>query len=111
MSKTADRPAAVILLVTAGSRDEAERIGEGVVEAGLAACGSVIPGVHSFFHSEGRLTRELEAILLIKTTADRAEAAQAFVLEHHSYEVPEVLRIDVAGGSARYLEWMVERTG
>lgn len=99
-------PKAVILLVSAGSRDEAERLGEGIVEAGHAACGSVIPGVHSFFHWEGKLTRELEALLLIKTTADRADAAQAYVLEHHEYEMPEVLRIDVAGGSDRYLEWL-----
>ena len=46
-------------------------------------------------------------MLLVKTSADNAERAQAFLLERHSSEVPEVLRLDVDGGSAAYLEWLV----
>ena len=97
---------AVLLIVSAGSRDEAERIGEALVEARLAACVSVIPVVHSFYRWEGRVQREHEALLLVKTTAARAEAAQARVIEDHSYELPEVLRLDVDGGSPKYLEWL-----
>ena len=97
---------AVLVLVTAGSRDEAERLGEGVVESRLAACASVIPVVHSFYRWEGRLQREHEALLLIKTVAEKADAAMAFVREHHSYELPEILRVNVDGGLAAYLDWM-----
>ena len=97
---------AVLILVTAGTRDEAERIGEGLVEARLAACASVIPVVHSFYRWEGRLQREHEALLLVKTLPDRAENAMAFVREHHSYELPEILRVNVDGGLTAYLDWM-----
>jgi periplasmic divalent cation tolerance protein len=99
---------AVILLVSAGSRDEAERLGEGLVEAGLAACGSVIPGVHSFYRWDGKLQREHEALLLVKTSAARADAAQAHIREHHSYKLPEVLQVNVDGGSAAYLSWLLQ---
>ena len=51
---------AVILLVTASDRAEAERLGEAMVEKRMAACGSVVPMIHSFFHWEGRLQREHE---------------------------------------------------
>jgi periplasmic divalent cation tolerance protein len=102
---------AVLLLVTAGTRDEAERLGEALVEARLAACGSVIPTVHSFFHWDGKLQREHEALLLVKTTPDRAAEAQALIDQRHSYDLPEILRIDVAGGSSRYLEWLAGAVG
>ncbi len=105
------QPQAVLLLVTAGSRDEAERLGEGLVEAGLAAWGSVVPTVHSFFRQEGRLQREHEALLLVKTSSEKSKAAQAYVEEHHGNEAPEVLQIEVTGGSDRYLSWLVGEAG
>jgi periplasmic divalent cation tolerance protein len=99
------------MIATAGTRDEAERLGEGLVEGGLAAACSVIPMIHSIFREKGRLVREHEAMLLVKTSAARAAAAQAYLLEHHSSEVPEVLQLEVAGGSPAYLEWLVREAG
>jgi periplasmic divalent cation tolerance protein len=98
--------AAVILLVTAADRAEAERLGEALVEKHMAACGSVIPMVHSFFHWEGRLQREHEALLLLKTTSDKSLAAQAELKSMHSYDNPEILEITVTGGSGQYLAWL-----
>jgi periplasmic divalent cation tolerance protein len=98
--------AAVLLLVTASDRAEAERLGEALVEKRMAACGSVIPMIHSFFHWEGRLQREHEALLLLKTTADLSFAAQAELKLMHSYDNPEILEIPVSGGSGQYLAWL-----
>lgn len=98
--------AAVLLLTTTSTRDEAERIGESLVAKRLVACGSVIPMVHSFFHWEGRLQREHEALLLLKTTAAAAPAAQAELLVMHSSVNPEVLEVPVSGGAAAYLAWL-----
>lgn len=106
-----NEPKAVVLFSTAGTRDEAERLGEGLVGRGLAACCSVVPMIHSIYRSEGRLVREHEAMLIVKTSADQAEAAQAYLLQHHSYDVPEVLRLPVEGGSPAYLEWLFKEVG
>jgi periplasmic divalent cation tolerance protein len=103
-------PQAVLMLVTAGTRDEAERIGEALVEERLAACVSVIPVVHSFYRWEGRLQREHEALLLVKTLAEKSDAVMAFVRERHSYELPEILRVNVDGGLSAYLDWMQAET-
>ena len=97
---------AVLLLVTAADRAEAERLGEALVEKRMAACGSVIPMVHSFFHWDGRLQREHEALLLLKTTSDLSLAAQAELKVMHSYDNPEILEIPVSGGSGQYLAWL-----
>lgn len=104
-----DRP--VLIMVTSRTRDEAERLGEELVTSHLAACGSVIPTIHSFYYWEGRLQREHEALLLIKTTAAAAPAVHAYVLEHHSNQLPEVIQLPIEGGSPAYLAWINEQVG
>jgi periplasmic divalent cation tolerance protein len=97
---------AVLILVTTGGRDDAERIGEALVVERLAACCSVVPTVHSFYYWEGQLQREHEALLIVKTVESKATAVQEFVRAHHDYEVPEIIEVPVAGGSPAYLEWL-----
>ena len=95
-----------MILVTTGARDDAERIGEGLVEEHLAACCSVVPTVHSFYYWEGQLQREHEALLLIKTVDSRAAAVQEYVRAHHEYQLPEILQLPIEGGSSAYLDWL-----
>jgi periplasmic divalent cation tolerance protein len=104
-----DRP--VLIMVTAGGRDEAERIGEGLVVDRLAACTSVVPTVHSFYFQEGLLKRDHEALLLIKTVESRVQGVQDYVRAHHSYTLPEFITMNIDGGSPDYLQWLVGQVG
>jgi len=97
---------AVMILVTMGARDDAERLGELLVVEHLAASCSVIPTVHSFYYAEGQLQREHEALLMIKTLESSAAAVQEFVRGHHDYEVPEIIQLAIEGGSSAYLSWL-----
>ena len=97
---------AVLIMVTTGARDDAERLGEALVIEHLAACCSVVPTVHSIYYWDGQLQREHEALLLIKTLESLGPAVQEFVRSHHSYEVPEVLQLPIEGGSSAYLDWL-----
>jgi periplasmic divalent cation tolerance protein len=99
---------AVLLVVTASDRSEAERIGERLVERRLAAYGSVVPMIHSFFHGDGQLQRRHEALLLLKTSAAKSAEAQAELKALHSYENPDILELTVSGGSPAYIEWLLE---
>lgn len=103
----ADHP--VLIMVTAGGRNDAERIAEGLVEARLAACCSVIPTVHSFYYWDGQLKREHEALLLVKTVDSRAQAVQEYVRANHTYELPEVIQVAIDGGLPPYLEWLANQ--
>jgi periplasmic divalent cation tolerance protein len=96
-------------MVTTGGRNDAERIGEGLVVGHLAACCSVVPTVHSIFYWEGQLKREHEALLLVKTVESRAQAVQEYVRSQHSYEVPEILQIAIEDGLPKYLEWLADQ--
>jgi periplasmic divalent cation tolerance protein len=96
-------------MVTAGGRNDAERLGEGLVETRVAACCTVIPMVHSFYYEQGQLKREHESLLLIKTVESRANAVQEYVRANHSYEVPEILQIAIESGLPAYLQWLADQ--
>jgi periplasmic divalent cation tolerance protein len=102
----ADDDLPILFMVTAGGRNDAERLGEALVVEHLAGSCSVVPMVHSFYRSDGLLQRDTEALLLVRTVASRREAVMRFLDEHESNTRPEVLEIKIAGGSPPYLEWL-----
>lgn len=96
----------MLILVTTGGRDDAERLGESLVVEHLAASCSVVPTVHSFYYWEGQLKREHEALLMVRTTESRAADVQEYLKSHHDYALPEILQVSLEGGSPAYLEWL-----
>ncbi|HTE42791.1 MAG TPA: divalent-cation tolerance protein CutA [Steroidobacteraceae bacterium] len=97
----------VILSVTTLSNQEAaEAFGRGLVEAGVAACVNILPGVRSIYRWEGQVESAAEVLLLIKTTEAKWAELQAVVAESHPYELPELIAIPVCAGSEKYLEWI-----
>lgn len=97
-----------LILTTTSSRDEARRIAEALVNEKLAACVNVIDGVHSVYWWEGKVESAAEALLIIKTTLDKAGEVTKRIKELHSYSVPEVLVLPVLGGYEEYLKWVEE---
>jgi periplasmic divalent cation tolerance protein len=95
-----------IVLTTAGSIDEARRLGRTLVEERLAACASLIPAIESIYHWENKLESANETMLLLKTMASHLDALESRLLALHSYNTPEFLVIPVESGSEAYLTWM-----
>jgi periplasmic divalent cation tolerance protein len=101
---------AILVLCTVPDAEVAERLGRGLVEASLAACVNAVPGVRSFYSWKGELQDDAEVQLLIKSRRGRATALEAWLADHHPYEVPEILFVPIAGGSADYLGWLRAQT-
>jgi periplasmic divalent cation tolerance protein len=97
-----------IVLTTAGSADEAERIASALVEAELAACVNIVSPITSVYRWKGLVQKEQEWLLLIKTTAAAVENVSKKIRELHSYELPECIQIPIEAGSAEYLNWIAE---
>jgi periplasmic divalent cation tolerance protein len=97
----------IVLLSTAGSNEEATRLARALVEERLAACVNVVAGVRSVYRWQGALHEDAEVLLVIKSTAERYDALASRLRVLHTYETPELLRLEVKGGDARYLEWLV----
>ena len=96
----------LVVLVTAPSEAMVLELGRRLVDDRLAACVSVMPGVTSIFMWEGKREEASEALLVIKTRAERYPALQQRVLELHPYSVPEVLALAVEAGAPAYLRWV-----
>ena len=94
-----------VVLVTAPNTEVAESLVRRVVEEGIVACGTILPGVTSIFRWQGAVERETEAQIVFKTTESGAERLVRRVPELHPYDVPEVLVLPVDAGHDPYLEW------
>ena len=95
-----------VTLVTCRDAGQAKRIARVLVGARLAACVNVLPGVTSVYTWKGRTETAREVLLLIKSTKARAKALAARVKKEHSYEVPEIVTLELDGGDAVYLRWL-----
>lgn len=100
----------IVVLVTASSKEEAEKIASGLLEAKLAACVNIITNVHSRFWWEGKIDRAEEALLIIKTRKPLFNKLLKKVKSLHSYAVPEIIALPIAAGNAQYLDWLSEST-
>lgn len=105
------REAIVVGLMTAPSKEVAERIVRDLVERGLVACGNVLGGVRSIYRWRGAVEEADEVLAVMKARASDVEAVGRRVQELHPYEVPEWIALPVSGGLAAYLEWLVDETG
>jgi periplasmic divalent cation tolerance protein len=99
-------PPARIVLTTAATPEEANRIGRTLVEERLAACATLIPSVQSIYHWQGKVESSTETMLLLKTGPAQLPALEDRLHELHSYQTPEFLVLNVEAGSHPYLEWL-----
>jgi periplasmic divalent cation tolerance protein len=97
-----------VVLVTVPSGGKAESLAEGAVAAGLAACVNILPGAVSIYRWKGRLHRDAESLLVIKTTAKKLKALEKWVKDRHPYELPEFIALAVDSGSKEYLAWLTK---
>lgn len=100
-----------VYLCTAANVDQARRIAEALVVEKLAACVNVAGGVESFFWWEGKVNREQETLLIIKSTKELSSKIIERIKQLHSYDVPEVIQLSIEDGNADYLRWISESVG
>jgi periplasmic divalent cation tolerance protein len=98
----------IVILVTAGSEAEAEKIATALVEEHLAACVNILSPIRSLYRWEGKVADDREWLLLIKTRAERFAAVEAKVKALHSYQVPEVIALPIVAGAEGYMRWLRE---
>ena len=100
----------LVVLCTVPDAAVAERIATALVEERLAACVNLVPGATSIYRWEGKLQRDAELLLVIKTAAERLAALTARVQALHPYEVPEIIALPITMGARPYLDWITEST-
>ena len=99
-----------LVYMTASSTEEAARLAEALVGENLAACVNVIDGMTSWYRWEGAVQNEREVVVLAKTRVALVDALTARVKALHSYSVPCVVALPIAGGNPDFLRWIGEET-
>ncbi len=95
----------LVVYVTA-PREEAEKLATTLVEEKHAACINIVGEVTSIYWWKGRVERDKEALLIIKTSIEKLEALVKRIREIHSYSVPEIIALPITAGNPDYLAWI-----
>jgi len=98
-----------LVITTVPDREEAEKLAEGILGNRLSACVQMAD-IRSFFLWEGAMQKESEVALYIKTTEALYSELEAYILENHSYDVPEIIKLPLTGGLPAYLNWLDSTT-
>jgi len=96
----------LLVISTCPDTETAERIARVLVDAGVAACVNILPGVCSVYEWQGGVEQDAEVLLFIKTTQAAFQALETLLLDEHPYELPELIAVPIVNGSKGYLEWL-----
>ncbi|MBK7878167.1 MAG: divalent-cation tolerance protein CutA [Planctomycetes bacterium] len=102
--------AIVVVFVTAPDLASGRELARALVDARLAACVNVIPGVTSVYRWQGAVEESSEVLLVVKSVAARLGGLEARVRDLHPYSVPEFVVLDAAHVSAPYGDWLRAET-
>ena len=94
-----------IVQTTLASEAEAATLARQIVQARLGACVQ-LQAIKSFYVWQDQAHEEPEWLLSIKTRSALYPALQTWLLAHHPYETPEIVRVPITAGSAAYLAWV-----
>ena len=98
----------LIVITTVGDEEQALLIARELVARRLAACVNVISGMRSVYRWQGKICRDSEYLLVVKTLSSEYDGVAAAIRELHSYELPEILAFAASQGDARFLDWIRE---
>ena len=100
----------IVVVTTVGSEEEANTLAREMISRRHAACVNIVSGVKSLYRWKGKICRDSEYVLLIKTVRDEFDAVAAAIGELHSYELPEILSFGVKDGDPDFLDWLAQST-
>jgi periplasmic divalent cation tolerance protein len=105
-----DQNRAVLIYATAPDQATAEAIASTLLDQRLIACANIWPGMTTLYRWEGKIARDSEVVLILKTRAALAERAIAAARTLHPYTTPAFVVLSVEGGHAPFLEWIRTET-
>ncbi len=95
---------------TCRDKQEAKKVIHGLLDQRLVACASIFPEVESIYRWEGKIEESKEIKVILKTALRHFDAVQSYIQNNCSYEIPEILQVDIVQGNPSYLSWVVQET-
>ena len=98
----------VLALSTFPDAETAQRIAREMIELRLAACGNILPQIHSVYRWQGKVESADEALAIFKLSASSYPEFESKLRSLHPYEVPEIIWCKITSGLPEYLRWVIE---
>ncbi len=98
------------MLCTTPDISSAKKIARSVVEGKIAACCNIIQNIISVYIWDSSINEDDEFLLIIKTKQSNYSKLQKVILEMHSYDLPEIISINIDDGYPKYLDWIMKST-
>lgn len=99
---------AIVVVTTVGTEEQANLIAREIVARRQAACVNILPGIRSMYRWKGKICKDGELLLVIKTLEGEFEGVAATIRELHSYELPEILSFSVSRAEPSFLAWIAD---
>ena len=96
----------ILIVSTTDTLESAQKISNALVEARIAGCVNIVPGIRSIYRWEGKICDDGEFLLLIKSSTEKFEAVRDRIRQLHSYETPEIIALPITAGDHDYLTWL-----
>ena len=95
-----------LCLVTCPGLPMARKMAKSILEKKLCACVNLIKGIESHYRWNGKLCKDSEILMIIKGNFRNQKELARTIINLHSYEVPEIIFIQLDSGSSRYIDWI-----
>ena len=95
-----------LVYMTAGSKEEAKKVGQILVTSKLAACVNILENMNSIYVWEGKLQEDQETVMIAKTTEARVPELIEKVKAIHSYDCPCIVCLPIENGNQEFLDWI-----
>ena len=98
----------VIAVSTFPDKETAQKIARELIENAIVACANLVPAVESIYFWKEKVEASTEVLAIFKMTAARYSEFESRLRELHPYDVPEIVRLNIAEGNPDYLRWIEE---
>jgi len=100
----------VIIYSTIDDIKHAQKIANVLVEEKLVACVNIIPNIISIYRWKGKIENDDECALIAKTTDSNVKKVIQRIKTLHTYELPDIIVLQIIGGLKEYLEYITNET-
>jgi len=95
-----------IVSTTVEHRIDAERLATILLESKLIACAQISGPITSIYRWEGKINREEEFVLNVKTTPAACKTVFEILRQNHPYDLPEIVGTETSLVEDHYLDWV-----
>lgn len=98
----------VLIFWTSPNMQEAEQVVRGLLVDKVIACANIVPKVVSMYSWKSSIEKQEEVLVFMKSTEPAFKRVKEYISKHCSYDVPEILQVNVDAGLPKYLNWVVK---